>query len=71
MVRCFYETLLSSRTFSCEGVQEDVGRAPHVEAFHCKDTNSGEISSRFTGESIRYTVRLCRRKFERVNGVGQ
>jgi hypothetical protein len=36
MARCYYETLLSSRTFSCEGVREDVGRAPHVEALHSK-----------------------------------
>ena len=36
MARCCYETLLSSRTFSCEGFQEDFGRAPHAKVFRCK-----------------------------------
>lgn len=37
MARCYYETPLSSRAFSCEGVREDiVGCGSHVEVFHLK-----------------------------------
>jgi len=60
-----------SRTFSCEDVQEDVGRVPHVEVFHLQDTNSGEITNRITGESVLSPTKLpfqhCQRNLVRAN----
>jgi len=74
MAQCCYETLLSSRAFSCEGVHEDVGRASHVEAFHCKIRIPGK-SPIDSPENPYYciahlaTVQLCQRNFEREDGV--
>jgi hypothetical protein len=63
MARCCYETLLSYRTVSCEGVQEDVGLAPHVEVFHRKIRIPGKSLADLPENSYYRpaAVQLCQR----------
>ena len=70
MARCCYETLLSSesRTFSCEGAQEDVGHALHVEAFHCKIRIPGK-SPADSPEKAYYRPPTTKLPFSFVSGI--